>query len=128
MKFWQSGRIHERLSVGLTATIALFTIINVIATIVYVRTVRKSAKDTSIQTDKIISAANTQASAASKNTESASSMAISAKSQAEAAKTLADRTTDIADRTLAQARLIREANEIAKNSIEISQRPYITVG
>ncbi len=128
MKFWESGKVHERINVGLTAIIALFTIINVIATVVYVRTVRKSTKDTSVQTDKIISAANTQASASSKNAESADSMAVSAKSQADAAKTLADRTKDIADRTLVQARLIKEANEIAKNSVEISQRPYITVG
>jgi len=46
----ESGKVALVLKwVGyLTAIIALFTIINVIATIVYVRTVRKSAKDTSV--------------------------------------------------------------------------------
>src|SRR5258708_40361753 len=121
MKFWESGKIHERINVGLTAIIALFTLINVIATIVYVRTVRKSAKDTSVQTDKIISAANTQASAATDNADSASSMAVSAQNQVTASETLAKSTKEIADRTLAQAKLSREANEIAKNSVEISQ-------
>src|ERR1700722_18332972 len=64
MKFWESGTLNEHANVVLTGFIALFTLVNVIATIFYVSTVTKTSREASAQTDKLISAANIQACAA----------------------------------------------------------------
>ena len=130
MKFWESGKLHERLNVGLTGVIALFTIINVIATIVYVCTVWKASREASIQTDKIIGAANIQSGAASKIAESAHEFSVTASG-------IKQDTTNAVDqfRHLAQSseNSIKAAQKSAQSALDASiqastldERPWIT--
>ena len=73
---WNLAGATEQINVILTGAIALFTLINVIATIAYVSTVRQAGEEAAIQTDKLIYAANTQTAAAQKFAESSDQIKI----------------------------------------------------
>jgi hypothetical protein len=75
---WKNLRSHEKVNVVLTALIAFLTLVNVIATVVYVRTFTGSVKESGEQTDKLISVAMLQARAATDFAEAATNSSITA--------------------------------------------------
>jgi hypothetical protein len=123
--WWHSWTVAQRINTGLIVIIAILTLVNVDATVVYVVTVRRAAKETGVQTDKLIAAANIQAGAATQNV-------VSAQQSAQAATDFAVQAAGINTQTEAA---VRQFQRIAKDSekaleanIEASrldQRPWV---
>jgi hypothetical protein len=124
-KMWSPSEQREFI---LTSCIALFTVLNGVATTIYVCEFTKSATDASRQTDKLIDAADTQARAASRNARSARKMALSADRQASYAQQIAGQTLEQAQATnrLAEraARSAYAAEVSNKNSLN-ADRPWL---
>jgi hypothetical protein len=125
---------HEKINAFLTTLILLATFVNASATVIYVIYVRRSGKTASQQTGQLIAAANVQASAATRNAESAASMAASASQQAEYAKSIADQTlaqatatNKLAGQAARSADAVKTGTEIARNQLELSERPWIRI-
>ena len=113
MKWWESGTVAERINTRLTMIITFLTLINVAATVVYVRTVRKATRDTGLQTDKLIAAANVQSQAAGK-------MANASESQAQTMAELAREATSQAVATNALALQAKRSADAAKEGLQAS--------
>jgi hypothetical protein len=114
MRFWSSLSSVERGNFILTCFIGLLTVINVIATIVYVRTFIKASAATTEQTEKLISAANIQVGAANK-------MADAAQTQATKMTELAGQATTQAIATNSLARQAERSADIAAQSLQVNR-------
>jgi hypothetical protein len=125
IKFIEHWDTHQRFNAAITALLLFATGVNAVATIVYVCTYQRASRETGEQTNKIISAANIQASAAAQN-------AISAQQSAQAASDFAKQAKGINTQTEAAVkqfqRIAGDSEKAIMASAEASrhdQRPWV---
>lgn len=111
---------EQKANFWLTSAIALFTVVNSVATITYVCFARRAAQSSETQTERLIRAANVQADAATR-------MATASQTQAGQMTTLANQAIDQANAARQSAQEAKDSNDFARDSLIRVQRALVVV-
>jgi hypothetical protein len=122
---WFPVGTHERLSIILTFVIAALTAGNVLIASRYASIAKKAAEDSGAQTERIIGAANIQASAATKNAAASGQSAQAASDFAVQAKGINTQTEAAVRQFQRIARDSEKAMTASAEASRLDQRPWV---
>jgi hypothetical protein len=131
VKFWGRLTDLERANFILACAVGIATVVNVVATVIYVCTFISSSGAATKQTAQLICAANLQVEAANKMVAAAQTQAQKMIELATQAKNQTDSTKDIAKGTVSQARAtnrLAHSAEISNGNALNADRPWVGIG